>query len=357
MEKFKRVIAMCLALLMLAGFAACSKAPTPNQDSTAQSGDSQSGDSQSGDAQPTPTQSPEEAAVLKVLTIGNGLSCDTPEMMTLIAKAEGYSDVIIATMSYELASLQDHVKLIEENSNAYRFVACWCKNSELGYDIINKYTMQEALQYDYWDVVVLQAGPLDSAESDGYNAQHIQTIQNYVLDNVQQEVPPIFAWHMGWLPASDEALRATYKETPNIYDEAYAKYNNDRNAMFQSVAQCVQDHIETNDTFQYVIPTATAFENALTGYPDENKMYRNYVYANNLGRVIGAYVWFCKLTGIENLETVKLDYVPKPYMIVSFNPSGWKLGETEWSLIKETVNSALANPYQVTQAQTTAPLH
>ena len=119
------------------------------------------------------------------------------------------------------------------------------------------------------------------------------------------------------------------------------------------ITKCVNDHIVPDETFQYLIPSATAFENALSSYLEEKDLHRDYAHASDLGRVIASYTWFCTLTGVEQLEQIKLDTIPKNFFKSTVAAEDRVLTDVEKAIILESVNNALANPLQMTQSQYT----
>ena len=76
----------------------------------------------------------------------------------------------------------------------------------------------------------------------------------------------------------------------------------------------------------------------------------------DLGRVITSYTWYCTLAGIDRLEEVKLDVIPKAFFKSTTGSTDRVLTDMEKAIILESVNNALQNPLQVTPSQyTVAP--
>jgi hypothetical protein len=57
------------------------------------------------------------------------------------------------------------------------------------------------------------------------------------------------------------------------------------------------------------------------------------------------------LTGVEKLEEIKVDAIPKKFVKTSVVAGDRVLTEDEKALILESVNNALATPLQVTESQ------
>ena len=333
----KKLLALLLALVTVLGCVACgaeTPEPTETQVVTA------------------PTQPPQEAAVLKVLTLGHSLAVDAGHMLAMIAAAEGYQGLKVATLYYSGCPLNKHVEFLSTNNRAYNLYVSSTDDPGNVPTIYEAVTMQEAIRQDYWDIIIMQGGVFEIGSKETYQTGHIQTIQNYVNENKLYE-GAIFAWNMAWAPPVDDDLRNSYSYTPNSYINNYEKYDHNRTALYNSISQCVNDYIMTDDSFTFMIPSGTVMENALSSYLTEKDIHRDYVHASDLARVMVSYTWFCRITGIEQLEEIKLDTVPKNFFKSRKDPVDWVLTDAEKAIILESVNNALANPLQITPSQYT----
>lgn len=305
--------------------------------------------------EPAVTEPAEEAKVLKVLTLGHSLALDCGHMLNMIAATEGigdYEEIVIGTLYYAGCSLNRHVNYLQNNSSEYKLYLSSTKTPDTPPTIMDAVTMQTALKYDYWDIIVMQGGVFEITEPGTFTNGNIQTIQDYANKNKRNPLA-VFAWHMPWASPLDNTLRDTYPNTPNNYYTSYEKYNNDRTTFYKGITKCVSDHILTDETFQFVIPTGTAMENALSSYLEEADLHRDYVHSTDLARVMNSYVWYCKLMGIEKLEGIKLDTIPVKFFKSTQGVTDRVLTEAEKNIILESVNNALANPLQMTQSQYT----
>ena len=303
---------------------------------------------------PLPTEPEEEAGVLKILTLGHSLTVDACHMLNLVAAAEGMGDVIIGTLYYSGCPLNKHVQYLTENAPAYNLYTSSTTTPNMIPTIEEGVTMEYALSYDYWDIIIMQAGVFEVARSATYTNGDIQKIQEYVNKHKLADWAT-FAWHMPWVFPVDRDLQLT--KDNDSYHKNYEEFDHDRSKLYGAMTKCVGDHIVTDETFDFLIPSGTAIENALSSYLTEKDLHRDYAHANDFGRLIAAYTWYCKLAGLEKLDAVKLDKVPKQFF--KSTPAGtpdWVLTDHEKELIIESVNNALKNPLQVTQSKfTTAP--
>ena len=339
-KTWKKIVALLMVSLMLLGtLTACGK--TEDVEDKKES---------------VPSESPEEAKVLKVLTLGHSLALDSGHLLNLILGTEGvgdYEEVIIGTLYHSGCSLKKHVKFMQEDSAEYDLYVSSSKTPDQPPKIMYKIEMRSAILYEYWDIVVMQDGVFEIADSSSYTLGNAQTLQKYVEEN-RLNTSVRFAWHMTWVAPTDNTLRDKYPYEPNTYYSNYERYNHDRATVYNSVTKCVSEHIVPDETFEFIIPSATAFENALSSYLEETDIHRDYVHASDLGRVIASYTWYCKLMGIEKLEEIKLSSIPKAFLNSITGVEEYVLTDMEKAVILESVNNALANPFKMTQSQYTS---
>ena len=335
----KKMICLTLAMLLLVGcFTGCGN-QTPGETTPT--------------TEPVATQSPEEAKVLKVLTIGHSLAVDCGHMLALIAATEGYEHMKVATLYYSGCPLDKHVSFMNSNSPEYSLYVSSTETPNEKPVIMDKVTMQQAVRHDYWDIIVIQGGVFEIGYDATYKAGHIQKIQEYVN---QYKLNPTaeFFWNMAWATPVDNELRDKYPFENNTYYSSYVPFGNNRTNFYNAITKCVGDNIVTDPTFVGLIPSATAMENALSSYLEEKDLHRDYAHASDFGRVIASYTWYCSLTGVKELTEIKLDAIPKNFFKSIQDSEDRVLTEAEKALILESVNNALKNPLQMTQSQYTA---
>lgn len=334
-KNFKRFFCIVLVLAMvLPVLAACGKTEeTPET------------------TKPAATEPEEEAKVLKILTLGHSLTVDACHMLNLVAAAEGMENLVIGTLYYSGCPLNKHVEFSSGNQAVYNLYLSSSATPNSIPDIQKEVTMEYALSYDYWDIIIMQAGVFEVARSATYTNGDIQTIQEYVNKHKLADWA-IFAWHMPWVFPVDRDLQKM--KDNDSYHKNYEEFDHDRSKLYNAMTKCVGDHILTDETFQFLIPSGTAIENALSSYMTEKDLHRDYAHATDYGRLIASYVWYCKLAGIEKLDAVKLDKVPKQFFksIPAGSPD-WVLTDHEKELLIESVNNALKNPLQMTQSKFT----
>ena len=324
------ILAVCLLLPTLAGCGNTEKTPETTK--------------------PAPTEPPEEAAVLKILTLGHSLTVDACHMLNMVAHAEGYEHMLIGTLYYSGCPLNKHVQYLTNDEAAYNLYLSSTEKPTMAPEITDGVTMQYALNYEYWDIIIMQAGVFEVAKSETYTNGDIQTIQNYVKQHV---VNPNFrfAWHMPWVFPVDRDLQLT--KDNDSYHKNYEAYGQDRSKLYAAMTKCVGDHIMTDESFDFLIPSGTAVENCLSSYKTEKDLHRDYAHGSDFSCLIAAYVYFCAVTGRDHLDEIKVDVVKKQFFRRANGLNEWVLTDHEKELILESVNTALKTPLQMTQSQFT----
>ena len=293
---------------------------------------------------PTVTENPEEAKTLKVLTLGHSLATNATKMLALVAKAEGYEDMVVGTLYYSGCTLKQHVGFQTNDSREYLLYVSSSATGDVPPEKIEDISMREAIVYDYWDIVIMQGGLFELAIPVSYTDGNIETIQNYVNEH-KLNPNAVFGWHFPWVPATIPELQS------ESVGNKYVAYGNDRSKLFHAIGEQTGQYILTNDVFTCLIPSGAAVENAITSYLGEEDLLCDYAHATDLGRLIAAYTWYCVLAGVEQLETISLDAIPARFVATSIVAGDRILTEDDKALIVESVNNALKNPLTITQSQ------
>ena len=306
--------------------------------------------------EPKATEPEAEAKVLKILTLGSSSSVDSNHMINLVAASEGigqYEKVVIGTLYYSGCKLSEHVQFLTQNANVYNLYLSSTETPNVPPTIMNEVTMLQALKFDYWDVIFLQASGGESMDDDAFTNGNIQTIRNYVDENKANPLA-IFGWHCIGVSSTDPDLIATYPYSPNSYATSAAKYNYDRELMLTNRTSRLERYIMSDPSYVYVVPSCTAVENAITSYLGQKGIKRDYTHLTDVGRLIASYVWYCELFGVEKLEQIKVDAIPKSFLKSTTDKTQDRvLTEGEKAVIIEAVNNTIADPLHITKSQYT----
>ena len=288
----------------------------------------------------------------KILTLGHSLAVDSCHMLNLVAATEGFGrELIIGTLYYSGCRLSRHVEFLTENKDAYNLYLSSSATPEQPPLILKKVTMEYALKYDAWDMIIMQGGVFEMARDDTFADDRIETVINYVNAN-KTNPEAVFAWHMPWATPIDHELRDKYPYTPNSYYTSYEAFGDDRLKLFGIFCENARKHILTNPIFVRYIPTGAAFQNALTSIFTEKDLHRDYAHATDLGRLMAAYTWYGVLAGVKAFDRIKVDAIPMAFLRSTADKTQDRpLTEQEKLAMVEAVNNALSNPLAVTRSK------
>lgn len=351
MKSLKKLLALSLCPLMAMGcFAGCAAEGAPATEPAATTEPA---------TEPTPTEPAEEAKVLKILTLGSSSTVDACHMLNLLLATQGigeYEEVVVGTLYYSGCKLGQHIQFLLQNSPEYTLYLSSSATPDSPPKTTKGMTMEAALKQDYWDIIFLQAAGGDLDSDTAFTSGYARTIQNYVNKHKRNPLA-YFGWHFTCIPPVNPDLMAMYPYSPNPYKTSYDKYNHDRTACFNARAERIEKFVFTDETIKLKICSITAVQNACTSYLEEVDLYRDYTHSTDLARVMTAYVWYCRLMGLEKLDEVKLDAIPKKFLKSTKDKTQDRaITPAEKLIILESVNNALAHPLEITQSQyTTAP--
>ena len=285
-----------------------------------------------------------EVKRLKVLTLGHSLAVDAGRMLAYVGYAEGAVDITVGTLYYSGCTLSQHANYLNYNIPCYDMYYSNLATADRAPVVTKGVTMAEGLCWDDWDIIVMQAGVFEAGRPGEYDGD-IQTIIDYINANKTNPDAKLM-WNMTWAAPKEESglLNDSYKSNFNTY------FDMDQLKMHGAICDAVQTKILTNAAFEGVIPTGTAIQNANSSYLNDTDLYRDYIHVTDLGRVIAAYTWYCRLTGREVTE-LEMDTVPG---FLRFNAADQTtdlvLSDAQKNIVLESVRNALANPYEVTQS-------
>lgn len=293
---------------------------------------------------------------MKVLTLGSSSSVDSNHMINLVAHAEGIGEneeLIIGTLYYSGCKLWQHVKFLQESAPEYRLYLSSTATPDQPPKILKNVTMEQALVYADWDVIVLQPNGGETVREETFTDGQLEIIRNYV--NEKKTNPnAFFAYHMIGVPATLPELLSRYPYSPNPYAKNMAKYDYDRKKYYMARTENIRKYVFADGIYRFVVCTGTASMNASTSYLGELGTLRDYTHATDVARVIGSYMWYTNLMGIHHLEKIKLDAIPKAFLKSTVDKTQDRvLTQMEKAIILESVNNALAHPLEITQSQYT----
>lgn len=259
---------------------------------------------------------------LKILAIGNSFSEDALSHLYQIAKDCGATEVVLGNLIIGGCSLSIHRSNAQNNTAAYTYQ----KNTTGTWSQKGNVTMLEGIKDEDWDVITLQQVSSFSGIASTYN-EDIDYLVNYIRAN-KTNANLRLGWQMTW----------AYQMNSGHPD--FPKYNNDQMTMYKAITDAVQEHIVTNDAFDFIIPSGTAVQNARSSFLGDTLTRDGFHLSLHLGRYIAGLTWLRAITGwsIDDVTYVpSVSEVPAEYL----------------PMIKEAVNQAISTPFSVTPSSYT----
>lgn len=338
----KKIIALLLCIvLILSLFAGCQKQPAETTPST---------------TAPAETQSPEEAAVLKILNIGNSHGQDAVWQLYDVLKAEMPEQEIVVADLYFPGALFEHVDNVKNEAAEYEY----CENANGQWKITKATTIAYGLAQHHWDYVVFNESSrhlgLDKWMTDG----NLQWFIDYIDQQLDYDYKLVY--DMTWSSPTDEIFYTDpgRMQPPDTFKSSYMRdYGFDRVKHYNALVEKTKQYIEPNESFDHVLHLATPVQYAteILKVPQADQfrtmdMYRDYTHLSDFARLMVAYMFYAELFGVEQIDDVKIDVIPARMRATSREKAFGDLQITQEhkDIIIESVNHALKNPLSIPNA-------
>ena len=268
---------------------------------------------------------------ISILVIGNSYAVDAFDKLYPMFAAAGYTNIDIAVMYRSGCRISEHWTNMQDPSNSANLYNLFrWNNASGGAQTMTgsntedyNYSIETILKEKTWDIVVTQNNPNSAYYKTGFN--DLENVIGYVRD--YQPTAEI-VWFTTW------ALRT--------YNQYFGQFDTE-SEMFEAIAGCVQSEVLTKEEIHSAAPIGTAIMNAKTSYlvvgddASGDKLYRD---GTHLSRDIGYYIaalgWYCHITGQNPYDVADMfsDIIPSDIMNIAL----------------ESVDNAIANPYEITQS-------
>lgn len=253
---------------------------------------------------------------IKILAIGNSFSADAMEYLHGILKDVGYDYVSLGNLYIGGCTLETHASHFATDSASYAYYETtdgeWTKT--------NYYTPYRALENEDWDYISLQQGSSVSGVESSYDP-HLANLISVVTTKCPDAE---LVWHMTW----------AYQG--NSTHSAFPTYSSDQMTMYNAIISAVQNKVLPHN-FAKIVPNGTAIQNMRTSFVGDTLTRDGYHLSYDKGRYIAALTFAKTITGCD-LE--KITYIP----------SSQSYTDGVMAAMKESVNNAIAKPYEVTQS-------
>lgn len=282
---------------------------------------------------PVPTESPEEAEVLKIMILGSSRSINTFQFLwNAFHDQMPEQKVVLGVMYYSGCSISEHVEFVKNNEAAYRYYY----NDSGRWVTTDNVTMDVGLADQAWDVIFLQAGDGDTANN--MNEAGRKYLTEYV-DSVVK-TPHTFWWHSTWFNSTDPDLYAEEKKP-----EAYAV---DQIAQLTATNDAAKKYVLDDPMFAGHITSGTPMMYALKELGLEDKdLFRDHTHLSDYGYLLVAFAFYAQFTGKE-VTQVNLSSIPAHLRHKNTQGQGdLQVTEEMKQVILKTVDYTLKNPWAV----------
>ena len=261
-------------------------------------------------------QKPEPKSI-KVLAIGNSFSVDAMEYLYGMLEDVGYEEIVLGNLYIGGCTLETHASNFTADKGAYTYYL----NTTGSWTSKSSYKPLTALDSEDWDYITMQQASPKSGQPDTYDPY-----MTTVIDIVKEHKPDAdLVWHMTW------AYQGNSTHT------GFANYGNDQMTMYNAIVDAVQSKILTNSNFINIIPSGTAVQNMRTSFVGDNLTRDGYHMSYDKGRYLTALCYAKALTGCDLSQ-------------VNYTPSAYTFSSSLLDAMKEAVNNAVAQPFEVTES-------
>lgn len=254
---------------------------------------------------------------IKILAIGNSFSDDATEHLWGILKDAGIEEVIVGNLYIGGCSIDTHWSNMKNDKAAYTFYY-----NKTGTKTQSTQSVRYALELEEWDYITVQQVSQNSGQPETLG--NLQNVLDYVNQHKKNPDAKIY-WHSTW----------AYQQ--NTSHNGFNNYGKDQMTMYQAIIDTYQYIDEKYPSIEGILPSGTAIQNLRTSYLGDTLTRDGYHMTYDVGRYTAALTWCCMLTGIDANE---IDWLPMEYL---------NIGD-DIDAIREAVNNAVANPYEVTES-------
>ena len=263
------------------------------------------------------------AGAKKVLFIGSDLTNDNIFYLSELAHLTG-QDMDVTLLEKAGGTLRTLAPAASENTPLNYYKADASTNYKLTKDT-NKKAIQPTLKEQAWDVVVLQPGLYYAATKGNYGSD-----LKYMVDMVEDLQPNAkLYWIMPWGVEKD-----------NAYNVFKSYFEQNTVTFYNAIVNCTQEYIASNKSFDGIIYTGAAIENArqtaLAGNLIRSMQYLTY----KEGRLIAAMTALKTLNSGANLGKITVSALDGILTDSGIPADAYVNNDANLNLVKSAVTAA-----------------
>ena len=269
---------------------------------------------------------------VKILTIGNEQAVDRAQYLVPMARELGV-EIVLGHLFISNGALSSASGTTNNSSAAFNFYKFKGDN----WTTASGYSIKNALYEEDWNYILLSqtvglAGDLETIQGSIAEHYYLSTLATHVNYNLKLNGTTKYTakilWNMTW----------AFEDTATYSD--FGKYNYDQNQMYNDIISTTQTALANSQVKKYVkgvVPTGTAVQNLRTSYWYDG-ITRDGSNLSYMGKILSAMML---LRSVVDVDINALSF--ESYEELAF-------AKPDLAVLKEAVNNAYANPYQVTQS-------
>lgn len=266
---------------------------------------------------------PKNPKTLNILAIGNSFTEDATTLLPSILEDLDIKNVTLGRLTYNSGSLENHYMFYNNKSNVYQFSIT---ENNIWNDISNTYSINEAIKYTDWDIIVIQQA---SYKAGIYNS--FQPYLNGLLNNIYRDCHNknvVFGWHLTWSYSTD-------CNRPQFSD-----YNYSQERMYNAIIETTTSMIKDTG-IALIIPSGITIQNLRNtslNNPPKDITRDGFHIDLGIGRYALAYTWFQSIiTPCFNRQIQESSYIP-PFT------EGIKVNKDNLQIVLDVVQKSCKDP-------------
>lgn len=167
------------------------------------------------------SQFPIQPDSLKILAIGNSFTENSIGLFPLLLKEHKIKNVTLGKICYGGASLQDHERFFRNKAQVYQFQIKFPEEENWNPKLLN-ISIEEAVKYCEWDIIVLQQASATSGLAKQYQPYLNRLIEHILSKSTNPNITIV--WHMTWpytLKCSTKAFQSYEYQPLTMYNDIY----------------------------------------------------------------------------------------------------------------------------------------
>ena len=273
---------------------------------------------------------------IKILAIGNSYSENSLlylfDMLAQLGVKTSTTKIVNAYISG--GTFEHHANNIRNNNYNNLEQQIFTANGNITKSRAGQFTLRQLLQDEKWDIITVQQQNGTSTNWTETDNQNFNTLIDFIKTNANKSANFRMGWHMTW------AFGQSYFNSNRwLVTQFQTPFR-----MYELICSAVESKIVPHSDFDFIIPTGTAIQNALSTTLFGDNLQHDGSHLNNLGCYIGGAMWVKSITGYD-ISDLRTGYVANKTW---GNSPSVTINAATLEKIVQAVNAAAASPLKNT---------